>query len=87
MWRAEQLAAELGSKIGGIKEGQPGGRGAKIEQQLLGRPLNFLTRMVGIKNVIRLDRHEWLCYRFRESRCLAGPTATAVGGRTLIRSR
>ena len=52
MWRTEQLSAELGSKIREIKEGQPGGQGAKIEQQLLGRPLNFLTRMGGIKNVI-----------------------------------
>ena len=50
MWRTEQLSADLGSEIGGIKERQPGGRGAKIQQQLLGRPLNFLTRMGGIKN-------------------------------------
>ena len=52
MWRAEQLSADLGSEIGGIKEGQPGGRGAKIEQQLLGCSLNFLTQKGGIKNVI-----------------------------------
>ena len=54
MWREEQRSAELGSEIGGIKEGRPGGRGAKIEQQLLGQPLNFLTRMGGIKHVIRI---------------------------------
>ena len=50
MWREEQRSADLGSEIGGIKEGQPGGPGAKIQQQLLGLPLNFLTRMGGIKN-------------------------------------
>ena len=50
MWREEQLSADFSSEIGGIKEGRPGGRGAKIQQQLLGRPLNFLTRMGGIKN-------------------------------------
>ena len=52
MWHAEQHAAELGSEIGKIKEGQPGGRGTKIEQKLVGRHQNVLTRMVEIKNVI-----------------------------------
>ena len=49
MWREEQLSADLGSEIGGIKEGRPGGRVAKIEQQLLGRPLHFLTQTGRIK--------------------------------------
>ena len=52
MLRAQQLSADLSSEIGGIKEGQPGGRGDNIGQQMVGRPLCILTCMGGIQNVI-----------------------------------
>ena len=52
MWHREELSVDLGFKIGGIKKEQPEGCGAKKGQQLLGCPLDFLTCMGRIKNVI-----------------------------------